>query len=129
MVEKNESAVRLTSKLLHSIDINNNNIIMANRARQNNVGGVEISSVSSRVRESLVELHAHVDFVFRDTNTLSRQSHNSSSISKKTKFELEKLRLSTQNTNIGSLLSQANSRRRSDFPLLNNNRKVPTTLS
>ena len=92
MVEKNESAVRLTSKLLHSIDINNNNLIMANRARQNHI---EMSSVSSRVRESLVELHAHVDFVFRDTNTLSRQSHNSSSLSKKTKFELEKLRLST----------------------------------
>ena len=104
MVEKNESTVRLTSKLLHSIDINNN-MIMTNRARQNHAGGIEISSVSSRVRESLVELHAHVDFVFRDTNTLSRQSHNSSSISKKTKFELEKLRLSTQNNNLGSLLS------------------------
>ena len=126
MVEKNESAVRLTSKLLHSIDINNNNLIMANRARQNHI---EMSSVSSRVRESLVELHAHVDFVFRDTNTLSRQSHNSSSLSKKTKFELEKLRLSTQNTNLGSLVSQANSRRRSDFPLLNNNRKAASALS
>lgn len=49
---------------------------------------VEISSVSSRMRESLFELHAHVDFVFRDT--ISRAS-NVSSISKKTKYELEKL--------------------------------------
>ena len=129
MVDKNESAVRLTSKLLQSIDNNNNNMIMTNRARQNHVGAVEMSSVSSRVRESLVELHAHVDFVFRDTNTLSRQSHNSSSLSKKTKFELEKLRLSTQNNNIGSLLSQTNSRIRSDLSLLNSNRKAATTLS
>ena len=51
-----------------------------------------MSHVSSRVRESLYELHAHVDFVFRDT--ISRAS-NVSSISKKTKFELEKLNLST----------------------------------
>jgi len=55
------------------------------------VGRADMSQVSSRVRESLYELHAHVDFVFRDT--ISRAS-NVSSISKKTKFELEKLNLS-----------------------------------
>lgn len=52
----------------------------------------DLSAVSSRVRESLYELHAHVDFVFRDT--ISRAS-NISSISKKTKIELEKLTLTT----------------------------------
>ena len=30
-----------------------------------------MSAVSSRVRESLLELHAHVDFVFRDSNASS----------------------------------------------------------
>ena len=56
--------------------------------KPNRTNAVEISSVSSRMRESLYELHAHVDFVFRDT--ISCASNISSISSKKTKYELEK---------------------------------------
>ena len=64
----------------------------------------ELSTVSSRVRESLYELHAHVDFVFRDT--ISRAS-NISSISKKAKFELEKLTLSAEVDAKGGIANKA----------------------
>lgn len=58
-----------------------------------------MSAVSSRVRESLLELHAHIDYVFRDNTPCHRASNASSSVSKMTtKFELERLKLSSQRT-------------------------------
>jgi len=55
-----------------------------------------------------MELHAHVDFVFRDT-ACYRGSNASSSVSKKTKFELERLRLTSQRTSGAALSKSASS--------------------
>lgn len=67
-----------------------------------------MSTVSSKVRESLMELHAHVDFVFRDT-VCHRGSIVSSSVSKKTKFELERLRMTSQHSSGAALSKTASS--------------------